>query len=66
MRHGHLYENGIWENPTFPEKVWYIIDETQKGEIEAAGAMPEEQLAKLTAYDSIDALAEALALIRTA
>ena len=58
VRHGHLYENGIWENPTFPEKVWYIIDETQKGEIEAAGAMPEEQLAKLTAYDSIDALAE--------
>lgn len=60
VRHGHLYENGIWENPTFPEKVWYIIDETQKGEIEAAGAMPEEQLAKLTAYDSIDALAEGI------
>ena len=55
VRHGHLYENG-----TFPEKVWYIIDETQKGEIEAAGAMPEEQLAKLTAYDSIDALAEGI------
>lgn len=60
VRHGHLYENGIWENPTFPEKVWYIIDEPQKGEIEAAGAMPEEQLAKLTAYDSIDALAEGI------
>ena len=60
VRHGHLYENGIWENPTFPEKVWYIIDETQKGEIEAAGAMPEEQLAKLTAYDSIGALAEGI------
>ena len=60
VRHGHLYENGIWENPTFPEKVWYIIDETQKGEIEVAGAMPEEQLAKLTAYDSIGALAEGI------
>ena len=60
VSHGHLYENGIWENPTFPEKVWYIIDETQKGEIEAAGAMPEEQLAKLTAYDSIGALAEGI------
>ena len=60
VRHGHLYENGIWENPTFPEKVWDIIDETQKGEIEAAGAMPEEQLAKLTAYDSIGALAEGI------
>ena len=60
VRHGHLYENCIWENPTFPEKVWYIIDETQKGEIEAAGAMPEEQLAKLTAYDSIGALAEGI------
>ena len=60
VRHGHLYETGIWENPTFPEKVWYIIDETQKGEIEAAGAMPEEQLAKLTAYDSIGALAEGI------
>ena len=60
VRHGPLYENGIWENPTVPEKVWYIIDETQKGEIEAAGAMPEEQLAKLTAYDSIGALAEGI------
>ena len=60
VRHGNMYENGIWENPTFPEKVWYIIDETQKGEIEAAGAMPEEQLAKLTAYDSIGALAEGI------
>ena len=64
VRHGHLYENGIWENPTFPEKVWYIIDETQKGEIEAAGAMPEEQLAKLTAYDSIGALAEGIGVVK--
>lgn len=20
VRHGHLYENGIWENPTFPKR----------------------------------------------
>lgn len=58
VRHGHLYENGIWENPTYPEKIWYIMDETQKQEIEAAGLLGEEQLANLTGYDSIAALAE--------
>lgn len=58
VRHGHLYENGIWENPTFPEKIWYIVDETQKAEIEAAGLMTEAQLAMFTAYDSIEAMAE--------
>jgi uncharacterized protein with FMN-binding domain len=57
VRHGHLYENGIWENPTYPEKLWYICDATQKAAIEASGAMPEEELAKLTEYDSVEALA---------
>ena len=56
VRHGHLYENGIWENPTYPEKVWYIMDQTQKDEIEAAGLLEQAQLDALTAYDSVEAL----------
>ena len=58
VRHGHLYENGIWENPTYPEKVWYIMDQTQKDEIEAAGLLEQAQLDALTAYDSVEALAK--------
>lgn len=58
VRHGHLYENGIWENPTYPEKIWYIFDGTQKALIEADGLLGEEQLAALGEYDSIDAMAE--------
>ncbi len=59
VRHGHLYENGIWENPAFPEHTWYIFDETQKALIDEAGLMPEAEKASLIACDTIEALAEA-------
>ncbi len=58
VRHGHLYENGIWGNPTYPEKVWLIFDETQKGLIEEEALLEEEQWAAVTEYDSIEAMAE--------
>ena len=58
VRHGHLYENGVWENPTFPEKIWWIFDETQKKLIEEAGLLNDDQWAMTTAYDSIEALAK--------
>lgn len=58
VRHGHMYENGIWENPTFPEKIWYIFDETQKAEMEAAGLIPEAYAGQIQAYDSVAAMAE--------
>lgn len=57
VRHGHLYENGIWENPTYPEKIWYIFDGTQKDLIEKGGLLGDEQWAALGEYDSIAAMA---------
>ena len=59
VRHGHLYENGIWENPKFPEHTWLIFDETQKAIIDEAGLMPEEEKATLMAFDTIEEMAAA-------
>ena len=58
VRHGHMYENGIWENPKFPEHTWLIFDETQKELMDAEGVMPEEEKATVLAFDTIEALAE--------
>lgn len=27
-RHGHVYQNGVWENPKFPERVFIVYDQT--------------------------------------
>ena len=53
VRHGHLYENGIWENPTFPEKIWWIFDETQKQLIEEGELLSEKEWANVMAFDTI-------------
>ncbi len=58
VRHGHLYENGIWENPKYPEKIWHVFDATQKALIDEAGLIPEDQRAGILEFDSIEALAE--------
>jgi len=59
VRHGHLYENGIWENPKFPEHTWLIFDETQKAIIDEGALMPEEEKATLMAFDTIEEMAAA-------
>ena len=59
VRHGHMYENGIWENPQFPEKMWLIFDETQKALIDEAGLIPDTHKDTLMAFDTIEAMAEA-------
>ena len=58
VRHGHLYENGVWENPAFSEHTWLIFDETQKALIDEGGLMPETEQATLLAFDTLEALAE--------
>lgn len=58
VRHGHLYENGIWENPTYPEKIWYIFDQTQYELIMEKGLLAEEQLNALKEFTSIEAMAK--------
>lgn len=57
VRHGHMYENGIWENPTYPEKIWYLFDGTQKELIDADSLIPEEFVDQVMEFDSIEALA---------
>ena len=58
VRHGHLYENGVWENPSFSEHTWYIFDETQKALIDEAGLISEAEQATVLAFDTLEALAE--------
>lgn len=29
VRHGHVYMNGTWHNPTYPDKMWTVYDQTQ-------------------------------------
>ncbi len=57
VRHGHLYENGIWENPKYPEKIWYIFDETQKALIDAEELIPADKQEYITEYASIEDMA---------
>ena len=57
VRHGHMYENGVWENPQFPEHTWLIFVETQKAIIDEAGLMPEAEKASLKAFDTIEEMA---------
>ena len=57
VRHGHLYENGIWENATFPEKVFLIYDKTQYDLVKESGLMGDF-ISGLVEYDSIEAMAE--------
>ncbi len=63
VRHGHLYDNGIWENPHFPEKMWLIFDQTQKDLIDADGLIPEAYVKDLMAFDTIDEMAAATGCI---
>ncbi|NCB25344.1 MAG: FAD-binding protein [Bacteroidia bacterium] len=58
VRHGHIYENGIWENPTFPEKIWYIFDQTQKDLMESDGLIPEAYADQIMAFDTVEEMAE--------
>ena len=57
VRHGHLYENGIWENPTFPEKVYVIYDEKQFTLVKEGKLIDDDHIGGMKEYDSIEALA---------
>ncbi len=60
VRHGHLYENGIWENPTFPEKVYVIYDEKQFELVKEGGLIEEPYIDEMKEYASIKELAEGI------
>ena len=57
VRHGHLYENGVWENPAFSEHTWYIFDETQKALIDEAGLISEKEQETVLAFNTLEELA---------
>lgn len=59
-RHGHLYENGIWENPVYPEKIWHIFDKTQKALIDEKNLIPASHVADVMEFDTIEEMAAAL------
>lgn len=58
VRHGHLYDNGLWENPRFPEKMFVIFDQTQYDLIQEEGSIPEAYQEDIMAFDTIEEMAE--------
>lgn len=58
VRHGHLYENGVWHNPHYPNKMWVVYDQTQADLIAAEGAIPEQFQSTVVSADTIEELAE--------
>lgn len=58
-RHGHLYANGIWENPDFPESIWLIYDQTQSDLIAEENPIPDAYQDTVIECGSMAELAEA-------
>lgn len=59
IRHGHMYHNGLWQVPRYPEKMFLIFDQTQYELIEEAKAIPEQFQGDVMAFDTIAQIAEA-------
>lgn len=59
-RHGHMYHNGVWENPTYPQKMWHIFDKTQKDLIFEGNLIPEAHIADVKEFDTIEEMAAAI------
>ena len=61
LRHGHIdLGNGVWDNPVWPERVYAVIDKTQKELIDSEGGFREEYLDLVVECDSIEAAAQAV------
>lgn len=57
-RHGHMYENGIWENPSYPNKAYMIFDQAQFEQMKADGAIAEAFIPSVISAASVEELAE--------
>ena len=57
-RHGHLYENGIWENPHYPNAIYLIMDQTQYDLAVSEGALSEDYKDTVLSAATIEELAE--------
>ncbi|GAA6427564.1 FAD-binding protein [Dielma fastidiosa] len=58
LKHGHQYMNESYYNPTYPEKMWVIYDQTQADKIAEKNFIPERFLSGILSSDSISGLAE--------
>jgi succinate dehydrogenase/fumarate reductase flavoprotein subunit/uncharacterized protein with FMN-binding domain len=61
-RHGHIYMNGFFHHPVFPEKYYLIYDQAQKGTIDKAGAIPARFQNQVVSAPSLEVLARQLKL----
>ena len=57
-RHGHLYENGIWENPHYPNVIYLIMDQTQYDLAVSEGALSDDYKDTVLSAATIEELAE--------
>lgn len=57
VRHGHLYNNGVWENPQYPTTSWVVYDQAKADEIAANESMPEQFRGQVLKADTIEELA---------
>lgn len=65
VRHGHLYSNGIWENPQYPAKSWVVYDQSKADEIAANNSMPERFKAGVVQANTIEEIAEKTGMVAT-
>ncbi|MBR5559882.1 MAG: FAD-binding protein [Clostridia bacterium] len=63
-RHGHLYDNGIWENPHYPNKIHMIFDQTQLDQMKADGTIREEFVATLISAATIEELSDKIGTVK--
>lgn len=57
-RHGHLYENGIWENPHYPNAIYLIMDQTQYDLAVSEGSLSDDYKDTVLSAATIEELAE--------
>lgn len=58
VRHGHVYMNGTWHNPIYPEKMWTVYDSAQAALIAEKEAIPEPFRSQVIEASSLEELAE--------
>lgn len=58
VRHGHMYNNGVWTNPTYPEKMWVVYDETKAKELAEKESIPEKFRSQVIEANSVAELSE--------
>ena len=57
-RHGHLSENGIWENPKYPNKIYMVFDQTQQDLMKAGNLLNTAFEGSILSAATVEELAE--------